>query len=74
VRELDSGSWVIFELPGFTTASSGTPQTSLDALRNATSTSYYRGEGTLWVKLVSSGNSPRPGRGGGTADSIQVNR
>jgi cell migration-inducing and hyaluronan-binding protein len=74
VRELDSGSWVIFELPGFTTASSGTAQTSLDALRSATSTSYYRGEGTLWVKLVSSGASPRPGRGGGAADSIQVSR
>ena len=74
VRELDRGSWVIFELPGFTTAMSGTPQTSLDGLRSATSTSYYRGDGTLWVKLVSSGNSPRPGRGAGTPDSIQVSR
>ena len=24
VKELDAGSWVMFELPGFTTASSGT--------------------------------------------------
>ena len=26
LTELDRGSWVIFELPGFTTAASGTPQ------------------------------------------------
>jgi cell migration-inducing and hyaluronan-binding protein len=74
VRELDSGSWVIFELPGYSTAATGTAQTSMDALRSATSTSYYKREGTLWVKLVSSGGSPRPGRGGGAADSIQVSR
>ena len=55
VSELDSGSWVIFELPGFTSATTGTPQNSLDALRNATSTSYYNGDGSLWVKLVSAG-------------------
>ena len=28
VSELDAGSWVIFELPGFTTAASGTAQTA----------------------------------------------
>ena len=76
VSELDSGNWVIFELPGFTTAATGTAQDSLDALRNASSTSYYRGEGSLWVKLVSSGGGGggrgRGGLGGGT--SIQVNR
>jgi cell migration-inducing and hyaluronan-binding protein len=74
VRELNSGSSVIFELPGFTSATTGTPQNSLDALRNAGTTSYYRGEGSLWVKLVSTG-AGRGGRGGlGTADSIQVSR
>ena len=56
VSELDAGSWVMFELPGFTTAASGTPQDSLDALRKATTTSYYKGNGSLWVKLVSSGD------------------
>jgi cell migration-inducing and hyaluronan-binding protein len=40
---MDSGSWVMFELPGFTTAASGTPQDSLDALRKASATSYYKG-------------------------------
>jgi cell migration-inducing and hyaluronan-binding protein len=76
VAELDAGSWVMFELPGFTTASSGTAQGSLDALRKATATSYYRGNGSLWVKLVSSGDvpgsGPRSGPGGGA--SLQASR
>jgi cell migration-inducing and hyaluronan-binding protein len=76
VKELDSGSWVIFQLPGFTTAASGTPQDSLDALRNARATSYYKGDGSLWVKLVSSGDvlgsGPDSGPSGGA--SLQVNR
>jgi cell migration-inducing and hyaluronan-binding protein len=69
LTELDPGSWVIFELPGFTTAASGTQQSSLDALRKATETSYYKGEGSLWVKVVSVANG---GRGGG--GSLQVSR
>src|SRR5690606_21044554 len=52
VSELDAGSWVIFELPGFTTASSGTEQRSLDALRQARETSWFRDGNTVWVKLV----------------------
>jgi cell migration-inducing and hyaluronan-binding protein len=56
VSEMNAGSWVMFELPGFTTASAGTEQSSLDALRNATTTSYYKGNGSLWVKLVSIGD------------------
>jgi cell migration-inducing and hyaluronan-binding protein len=74
VRELDAGSWVIVELPGFATANAGTPQTSLDALRNASSTSYYRGDGSLWVKLVSSGGGAGTPGGRGVVGSIQVNR
>src|SRR5579884_1424123 len=76
VRELDSGSWVIFELPGFTTATSGTEQSSLDALRKASATSYYKGNGSLWVKLVSSGDIPGsgPGRGPSGGASLQVSR
>ena len=74
LREMDNGSWVIFELPGYTTAATGTAQTSMDALRSASGTSYYRGEGTLWVKLVSDGGGARPGRGGGVGSSIQVSR
>jgi cell migration-inducing and hyaluronan-binding protein len=72
VNELDRGSWVIFELPGFTTAASGSPQASLDALRQATDTSYFKGPNSLWVKLVSSGDAGNGAPGGGT--SLQVNR
>jgi hypothetical protein len=76
VKELDAGSWVIFELPGFTTAASGTEQSSLDALRKASATSYYKGNGSLWVKIVSTGDvrGSGPGRGPGPGDSLQVSR
>jgi cell migration-inducing and hyaluronan-binding protein len=52
LREMDKGSWVIFELPGFATSAAGTPQTSLAALRDASATSYFKDGDTLWVKLV----------------------
>jgi cell migration-inducing and hyaluronan-binding protein len=75
LSELDSGSWVIFELPGFTTASAGTPQSSLDALRSASATSYYKGENALWVKVVSTGGpAGRGGRGGGGGGTLQVSK
>jgi cell migration-inducing and hyaluronan-binding protein len=69
LTELDPGSWVIFELPGFTTAASGAEQSSLDALRKASATSYYKDQDALWVKVVSTADGGR--RGGG---SLQVNR
>ncbi len=76
VSELDRGSWVIFELPGFTTAAAGAEQGSLDALRKATDTSYYKGNGSLWVKLVSSGDilGSGPDRGPGGGASLQASR
>ncbi len=52
LTEMDQGSWVLFELPGFTKAASGTEQPSMDALRKANATSYFRGGDALWVKLV----------------------
>jgi len=52
MSEMDLGSWVIFKLPGFTKAASGTEQGSLDALRQAKETSYFKGGNNLWVKLV----------------------
>jgi len=76
LTEMDKGSWVIFELPGFTTAASGTAQDSLDALRKASDTSYYKDKDALWVKVVSNGDGARGpiggGPGGGT--SVQVSR
>ena len=52
VAEMDAGSWVIFELPGFARASSGTEQRSLNALHQARETSWVRDGDTVWVKLV----------------------
>jgi cell migration-inducing and hyaluronan-binding protein len=75
LREMDSGSWVILELPGFSTAASGTEQSSLDALRTASATSYYKGKDALWVKMVSDGNGARgPGVGGLGGTTLQVSR
>jgi len=71
VIELDAGSWVIVEIPGFTRAASGQKQDSLDALRKASTTSYYKAGDALWVKLVSTGDNSR-GMGGG--ESVQVSR
>jgi cell migration-inducing and hyaluronan-binding protein len=76
LTEMDAGSWVIFELPGFTTAASGTEQSSLDALRQASDTSYFKDKDALWVKVVSNGDGARGPRGGGPGGgtSLQVSR
>ncbi len=72
VAELDAGSWVIFELSGFTTAASGKEQSSLDALRKAGETSYFKDKDALWVKVVSNGD---PGTGApNTGTIVQVSR
>lgn len=52
LAEMDQGSWVMFELPGFSDAVSGTKQSSMDALRQANETSYFRDGDAMWVKLV----------------------
>jgi cell migration-inducing and hyaluronan-binding protein len=46
------GSWVVFEMPGFAKADSAKPQDSLDALRKASETSYFKDKDSLWVKVV----------------------
>ncbi len=69
LSELDPGSWVIFELPGFNTAASGTAVDSLDALRKASATSYFKAKDALWVKVVSTAQGGRDGGG-----SLQVSR
>jgi cell migration-inducing and hyaluronan-binding protein len=58
LAEMDLGSWVMFELPGFTKAASGTEQPSMDALRKANATSYFRDKDALWVKLVAKAPLP----------------
>lgn len=62
LAEFDDGAWVIFELPEFSSASAGKEQPSLDALRDASETSYYGADDTLWVKIVVA-----DGGGGGPA-------
>ena len=78
VNEMDPGSWMIVELPGYNNAASGTAVSSLDALRGATSNSYFKGNGSLWVKVVANGGGmtqgTAAGRGGLAPSSIQVSR
>ena len=52
LSEMDNGSFVIFQLPEFTTADNGKEQNSLTALKGASETSYFRDDNALWVKLV----------------------
>ena len=73
LTEMDSGSWVIFELPGFATAASGAPQNSLGTPRKASDTSYFKDKDALWVKVVSNGDGAR-GATPGSGTSLQVSR
>ncbi len=59
LREMDQGAYVIMELPGFHNAAAGAPQTTLAALREARTTSYFKDGDTLWVKLVVEDAAPK---------------
>jgi hypothetical protein len=72
VKELDAGSWLMFKLPGFTTAEGGTELNNMDALRNAGETSYFKDDDALWVKLVSTADKAT--RRPRDADSLMVSR
>jgi cell migration-inducing and hyaluronan-binding protein len=74
LAEMDKGSAVIFELPGFATAAAGAEQSSLDALRGASETAYYKDEDTLWVKLVAADTAAAAGPGRGAPTGLQVSR
>jgi cell migration-inducing and hyaluronan-binding protein len=52
LSEMDEGSWVMFEIPDFTNAASGTQKNSMDALRQANETSWFNDGDNMWVKLV----------------------
>ena len=52
LREMDKDSFVILELPGFSTSAGGTQQASLSALREANETSWFKDDKSLWVKLM----------------------
>jgi len=74
MAEMDQGSWVIFELPGFTRAASGTEQRSMDALRQANETSWFRDGDALWVKLVVNEPPVMPVRPSNIQAGIAVSR
>jgi len=59
LREMDRGSFVILELPGFANAAGGAQQPSLAALRAASESAYFRDNGSLWVKLVVADDAAR---------------
>ncbi len=52
LNEMDSGSAVILEFPGYASATGGVEAASMDALRAATETSFFRDGDSLWAKLV----------------------
>ena len=52
LSEMELGSSVVFQLPGFAKADSAKPQDSLDALRKASESSYFKDKDSLWVKVV----------------------
>jgi cell migration-inducing and hyaluronan-binding protein len=80
LSQLDNGAWVMFELPGFSTAAAGQETNSLGALRAASDTAYYKDDDTLWVKLVAANTNAGAGGllggfgGVGAGASIQVSR
>jgi cell migration-inducing and hyaluronan-binding protein len=74
LSEMNKDSWVLFELPGFTRAASGTEQASMDALRKAKETSYFRSGDALWVKLVVPQDPALPVRPTVMQASIAVSR
>jgi cell migration-inducing and hyaluronan-binding protein len=74
LAEMDQGSWVIFDLPGFAKAASGTQQASLEALRKASETSYFKDGDDLWVKLVVNEPPVRPIRPSNIQASMSVSR
>src|SRR5690606_41580766 len=53
-------------------AAAGVEQNSLDALRKASKTSWFKADDALWVKLVSTGY--KRGSNPGAAETLQVSR
>jgi cell migration-inducing and hyaluronan-binding protein len=74
LSEMNKDAWVVFELPGFASAASGTQQGSLDALRKASGTSYFKDKDALWVKLVVPADPEPPVRPTIMQASINVSR
>ncbi|HTR00849.1 MAG TPA: G8 domain-containing protein [Candidatus Acidoferrum sp.] len=74
LSEMNKDSWVIFELPGFAKATSGTELSSIDALRKASETAYFKDKDALWVKLIVPADPEPPVRPTLMQTSITVTR
>jgi hypothetical protein len=74
VSEMNKDSWLVFELPGFAKADAGKEQGSIDALRAANETSYFKSEDALWVKLVVPADPEPPVRPTLMQTSVTVSR
>jgi cell migration-inducing and hyaluronan-binding protein len=74
LSEMNKDSWVIFELPGFANSAAGTKQDSLDALRKASETSYFKDKDALWVKVVVPADPEPPIRPTLSQISVSVSR
>ncbi len=74
VSEMNKDSWLLFELPGFSNAASGMEQDSMEALRQASETSWFRDDNALWVKLVVPEDPQLPVRPSNIQASITLNR
>lgn len=74
VSEMNKDSWLIFELPDFSNAASGIEQDSMEALRHASETSWFRGESAVWVKLVVPEDPLLPIRPSNIQASVTLNR
>ena len=74
LSEMNKDAWVVFELPGFASAASGTKLDSLAALRKSTETAYFRDKDALWVKLVVPADPEPPVRPTIMQASINVSR
>jgi hypothetical protein len=74
VSEMNKDSWLIFELPGFAKADVGKELGSIDALRSAQETSYFKAADALWVKLVVPADPEPPVRPTLMQTSITVSR
>jgi cell migration-inducing and hyaluronan-binding protein len=73
VSEMDKDSWLLFELPGFASAEAA-EQSSMDALRQASETAYYKNGDSLWVKLVVPADPEMPIRPTVMQTSVTVSR
>jgi cell migration-inducing and hyaluronan-binding protein len=71
---MDKDSWLIFELPGFANAGDATEQGSLDALRQASETAYFKDGDSLWVKLIVPADPEMPIRPTVMQTSVSVSR